>query len=219
MERGGRDKRSAFQPEAMRYYQTSSVALGAHRAWLDGLVLVSTIMFGLLLGYFLLDILPHSGAPGTISAASTGPRFNLANPLALFAPAPEMLAAVPFGQAQEAKGIVAQAVEPRRSKDEGGRAASAGTQFVAATMVIDNQGKTPLSYSLDDLQMRDSKGRVHKAESIRGAGWLSGGTIAPGQHVQGTVAFLVPEGDAQPQLTFTPPAMRVMLRWDVPPTA
>src|SRR5919197_4211426 len=78
----GRSRRSrmpAYRPEAMRYFQSNSVAIGAHRMWLDGLVLISTVMFGLLLGYFLVDVLPRSGASATARAAgvaSAGSRFG-----------------------------------------------------------------------------------------------------------------------------------------------
>src|SRR5438093_2355082 len=78
--RSGRNRRSGYRPEAMRYYESNSITIGAHRAWLDGLVLISTIMFGLLLGYFLVDVLPRSGAGTTVratGAAPAGSRFGL----------------------------------------------------------------------------------------------------------------------------------------------
>ncbi len=218
--RSWRDRRSLYRPEAMRHYRSAAVAIDSHRAWLDGLVLLSTILFGVLLAYFLIDVLPRSrtGAAVTVAApASPISRISRLNPISMFFPSLEVRAAVPTGQAQEVKGVVAQAAGPRRSKSEGGQAASAGSEFLVATMVVDNQSKQSFSYNLTDFQVRDSKARVHTAENIRGAGWLSSGTIEPGQRVQGTVAFLIPEGDAQPQLTFTSNPLRTILRWDVTP--
>jgi hypothetical protein len=203
----------------MRYYQTATVASGAHRFWLDGLVLISTVMFGLLLGYFILDVLPRSGAAAAAStaraAAPKTSRFSFTNPLAIFFPSLTTLPAVPIGQAQQVNGIVAQAVSPRRSHAEGGREANSGTEFMSLTVVLDNQGKQAFSYNLSDFEVRDSKGRMHTAENLRGTGWLSGGTIDPGQRVQGAVVFLIPEGDAGPQVTFTSSPLRAILRWDV----
>ena len=207
--RKGRTRLAAFKPEAMRFYNTSSVAIGDHHAWVDGLVLLSTIMFGLMLGYFLLDILPKSVA----GAAAARPTFTLPSVLSFLSPSTEVRPPVPFGGAQEVQGVVAQAADPRRTKSEGGRQATAGNDFLAVTLVVDNQGKQPLSYNLSDLKVRDAKGRSHTAENIRGAGWLSGGTLEPGQRVQGAVAFLIPEGDPQPQLSFSPSPLRTTLRW------
>jgi len=202
----------------MRHYRSSAAAIDAHRTWLDGVVLICTVLFGLVLGSFLVDVLPRGGTGAKVrlsGATAQSSRLGRLNPLSMLFPSLEVRAAVPIGQSQEVKSIVTQAASPRRSKAEGGREASGGSEFLAATVVIDNQSKQTFSYNLSDFQMRDSKARVHNAENIRGAGWLSSGTIEPGQHVQGTVAFLLPEGDAQPQLTFTSNPLRTVLRWDV----
>jgi hypothetical protein len=201
--------RGAFQPDAFRYYSSSPVAVGQHHALLDGIVLISTVLFGLMLGYFLAEVLPKSAAGGRSP--------SLRNPLSLFSPAPRMLDPVAFGSAQTVNGVVAQAVEPRRELGEGGRQAAAGKQFFAATVVIDNQGSGPLAYELSDWQLRDSRGRLISPESIRGAGWLSSGTVNPGDRVQGRIAFLIAEGDPKLQLSFSPGALRSVLRWDAPP--
>ena len=214
LRRGTARNRAAFRPEAMRHYSSTSVAIEQHRFWLDGLVLISTVLFGLLLGYFLVDALP-----GTRAEFRRPISFSLKNPLAIFSPAPVVLDAVPFGQAQAVRGVVSQAVNSRRTRGEGGRQAAGGKEFLATIVVIDNQSKESLTYELSDWQVRDSKGRIIPVESIRGAGWLSSGTVGAGQTVQGTIAFLVPEGDAKLQLSFAPAALRSVLRWDVPPPA
>lgn len=211
-------RKAAFRPEAMRYYRTSALTVGGHHAWLDGIVLLSTILFGLLLGYFIVDIVPRSGAGTAVQAATTSPRrggFSLTNPISFLLPSPEVRAAVRVGSAQEVNGIVSQVADARRSKTEDGRNAPAGSEFLTTTVVVDNQSKQSFTYNLSDFQVRDSKGRMHSAEGVRGGGWLSGGTIDPGQHVQGAVTFLVPEGDTSPQVNFTSKPLRVVLRWDV----
>lgn len=209
---GRRSAPAAFRPEAMRYYSASAAT--PHHAWMDGLVLISTICFGLLLGYFVVDILPSSRG-----VAVSRPRLfaSLPNPFTLLTPAPKLLPVVRIGTPVEARGIVAQAVDPRRSRAEGGRQASAGQEFLTLTAVIENQGNTPLAYSLQDWQLRDSKGRVRPAEQIRGAGWLSGGTVEPGQHVQAQVTFLIPDGEASPEIAFSPRDLHAVLRWDAAP--
>jgi hypothetical protein len=67
----------------MRFYSSSSAAIGEHKVWLDGLVLLSTILFGFLLIYFLADVLPNTeptammsnalGAIRGVLARATGP--------------------------------------------------------------------------------------------------------------------------------------------------
>lgn len=66
---GGARKSVGLRPEAMRFYSASSSAVREHHAWLDGLVLVSTILFGFLLVYFLADVLPASEPAGVVSNA------------------------------------------------------------------------------------------------------------------------------------------------------
>src|SRR5687767_7824874 len=46
----------SFRPEAMRHYSSASVAVERHRSWLDGLVLLSTVLFGVLLGHFVANV-------------------------------------------------------------------------------------------------------------------------------------------------------------------
>ena len=74
--------------------------------------------------------------------------------------------------------------------------------------------------------MLDSGGRANEAQPLRGAGWLSAGRVDPGQRVQGTIAFAVPQGgaplpqgDAPQQVRFSAPALRAVMRWDgLPPS-
>ena len=207
----GRHLPVSFRPEAMRYYHSSSAAVGRHQAWLDGLVLVSTILFGLLLAYFVVEVLP-----GSISQARESPPsfLNLRSPLSFLAAPPRALPLAPLGAAQEHRGVVAQVVEPRRSPSEGGRQAGAGREFLTVTVVIDNQATQPLPYSLQDWKVRDSRGRTGNAQPIQGAGWLSSGTVEPSQRVQGTVSFLVPQGEAHPQISFSPSRLGAVMRWD-----
>jgi hypothetical protein len=213
---GRRQVAAAFRPDALRYYSASAAA--PHRAWLDGLVLISTILFGLLLGYFFVDILPgaadESGAPARPRLLSLR---SLPNPLALLSPAPRSLPVEQIGATAEAQGVVAQVVEPRRTRSEAGRQAGTGQEFLTVTAVIDNQGRRPLTYSLQDWQIRDSKGKVRAAEQVRSAGWLSGGTIAPGQHVLAQVSFLISEGEASPEIVFGPRDLHAVMRWDASP--
>jgi hypothetical protein len=137
-------------------------------------------------------------------------------PLAWLWPRVEVRAPRPVGAAQEIGGVVAQVVDPRVTPAEGGRQASAGHQFLTVTAVIDNQSTQAFTFGLSDWRVRDASGRARPAEAIRAPGWLSGGTLQPGQSVLGTVTFLIPEGETQPQVTFSPTAARTMLRWNVP---
>lgn len=197
----------------MRHYTTSSAAIGVHRAWVDGLVLLCTILFALFLVYFAVAVLPTS-APASGTAALLS---KIKNPLSFFTPPPTTLPVRPVGQAQEVKAVVTQVAEPHISKNAGGREAAGGAQFLELTAVIDNQGKQFLSYSLDDWKVRDAQGHLFAAEGIRGAGWLSGGEVEAGKKVQGTIAFLLPESETHPQIEFSPAALHAVLRWDATP--
>jgi hypothetical protein len=204
---GFRDRR-AFRPEAMRHYSAGTAALTTHRTWLDGIVLVCTILFGLLLGSFAADVLPGGNPAGRITAMLDN------TPLSFLTAPSRTLALQPMGAAQEVNGVVVQVASSRRSAAEAGRDAPAGTQLLTATVVIDNQGKQALPYALADWKVRDSRGRVIQAQAINSAGWLSSGRVAPGQQVQGSVTFAIPEGDASPQVTFSPRALGSLFRWD-----
>lgn len=210
--RGAGRPLAGMQPEAMRHFSTSWVALETHRAWVDALVVAGTILFGLMLGYFVTNVLPGSKSPA--SAIGT-----MRDRLSWFAPAPRMLAVRQLGETQEVRGLSVQVSKPHRSRVEAGQVAGAGAEFMVATVVVDNKGRQPLTYNLADWKVRDFRGRIRVPESINGAGWLSGGKVAPGQQVQGTIAYLVPEGESRLQYLFSPPSLGVMLRWDgTPPT-
>ena len=199
----------SFRPEAMRHYTSASVAIERHRTWMDGLVLLSTILFGVLLGHFVANVLPSS---------SPLERFNAvmaAGPLGFINPNIRALPVRPMGEAQELNGVVTQVANVRRAKSEAGLEAPAGQQFITATVVVDNQSQRPLAYNLNDWKVRDSRGRNVTPQSIATAGWLASGRVAPGQMVQGAVTFAVPEGDAV-QVTFSPSALGALLRWDAP---
>ncbi|MGH2369387.1 MAG: hypothetical protein ACRDI2_14430, partial [Chloroflexota bacterium] len=114
----------AMRPDAMRHYSTASAAIATHQPWLDGLVLISTILFGLLLGSFVVGVLPASGSPGGLTASLR----RLANPLALLTPLPQVLPLEAAGVAQASRGFVAQIVQPYRSPAEGGITAGPGTE-------------------------------------------------------------------------------------------
>jgi len=208
MRRQGFRDRRAFRPEAMRHYSAGTAALTTHRAWLDGIVLVCTILFGLLLGSFAADVLP-SGSP---VSRMTSMLDN--TPLSFLTAPSRTLPLQALGEAQVVNGVVVQVANARRSATEAGKDAPAGMQLLTATVVIDNQGKQALPYALGDWKVRDSRGRTIQAQTINSAGWLSSGRVAPGQQVQGSVTFAVPEGDAAPQVTFSPRALGALLRWD-----
>ena len=199
----------SFRPEAMRHYTSASVAIERHRTWLDGLVLLSTILFGVLLGHFVANVLPSS---------SPLERFNAvlaAGPLGFINPNIRAMPVRGIGEAQELNGVVTQVANVRRAKSEAGRDAPAGQQLITATVVVDNQSARPLAYNLNDWKARDSRGRTVTPQAIASAGWLASGRVAPGQKVQGAVTFAVPEGDAV-QVTFSPSALGALLRWDAP---
>ena len=203
--------RMAFAPDAMRHYTTASVAMRGHRTWMDGIVLVSVIAFGLLLGYFVADVLPNSSPGDRFQAVVSG-----GGPLAVFTPAGRTLPLKAVGEAQAVNSVVTQVAQLRSSMAEAGREAPAGTRLVTATVVIDNQSGRPLSYNLNDWKIRDSRGRNVNPILINSPGWLSSGRVAPGANVQGAVTFAVPEGENALQVTFAPSALGAMVRWDAP---
>ena len=204
---GAGQKGVGLRPEAMQYYH--ALASAPHRAWLDGLVLLSTVLFGLLLGYFVAEVIPGAGA----ARGAASPRFDLRNPFGLVTRTYRTLPVRPAGEAQEMRGVVIQVAEPRWSLIEGGREAPAGSRFLVVTAAIDNQGRQPFTYALGDWRVRDARGRGLAAEALRGPGWLSGGRVEPGQQVTATIAFLVPESDHAVLVTFSPAAFRSVLRW------
>ena len=206
---------TSFQPEAMRHYTTATVAMRGHRAWLDGVVLLSTILFGLLLGYFVADVLPNR--EGAVGTASPMERLNAAltdTPFSFLVPSARSMPIRPIGEAQSVNSLVTQVAQVRRAKSEAGREAPANAQFLTATVVIDNQSARPLAYNLNDFKVRDSRGRSITPQAINSAGWLSSGRVAPGQNVQGAVTFAVPESDTGLQVTFAPAGLGAQLRWD-----
>ncbi|HEU5316904.1 MAG TPA: DUF4352 domain-containing protein [Chloroflexota bacterium] len=198
----------SFQPEAMRHYTSASVALEQHRTWLDGLVLLSTILFGILLGHFVANVLPSSSPLDRWNA------MLASGPLGFINPNVRALPMRNVGEAQELNGVVTQVAQVRRAKNEAGREAPAGQQMLTATVVVDNQGARPLAYNLNDWKVRDSRGRTVTPQAISAQGWLSSGRIEPGQKVQGAVSFAIPESEAAPQITFSPSALGALLRWD-----
>lgn len=200
----------SFQPEAMRHYTSASVAGERHRSWLDGLVLASTILFGVLLGHFVANVLPSSSPLDRINAVMA------AGPLGFINPNIRALPVRTVGEAQELNGVVTQVAEVRRAKTEAGREAPAGMQFMTATVVVDNQSARPLAYNLNDWKVRDSRGRTVNPQAITSAGWLASGRVAPGQSVSGAVTFAVAEGEPAAQVTFSPAALGALLRWDAP---
>jgi hypothetical protein len=197
-----------YRPETMRHFTAGLAAMQQHRTWLDGLVLLTTLLFGILLGYVAVEVIPNAASGGMNVAAA----FS-SGPLGFLRP-PRTLPLQPLGVAHEVNGVVTQVAEVRRSGVEAGQAAGAGRQFVTATVVIDNQEGAPLSYDLSDWSARDSRGRSIPAQAITRAGWLSGGRVAPGQQVLGAVSFLVPEGERALQITFSPRAFGAVVRWD-----
>jgi hypothetical protein len=206
--------RMAFAPDAMRHYTSATVAMRNHRTWVDGIVLVSTVLFGLLLGYFVAEVLPNSapreGARETFMASLSN------GPFSFFAPSARALPLKKVGEAQAVNGVVTQVAQVRAAKAEAGREAPAGTRFVTATVVIDNQSGRPLAYNLNDWKLRDSRGRTVAAQAVSNPGWLSSGRVTPGQNVQGAVTFAVPEGESALQITFAPSAPWHRARWDAP---
>ena len=120
----------------------------------------------------------------------------------------------PIGEAQGVNSLITQVAQVRRAKSEAGRDAPTNSQFLTATVVIDNQSARPLPYNLNDFKVRDSRGRSITPQAINSAGWLSSGRVAPGQTVQGAVTFAVPESDAGLQVSFAPAGLGAQLRWD-----
>ena len=197
-----------FRPEAMRHYTTASVAVEQHRTWIDGLVLLSTILFGVLLGHFVANVVPSSSPLERWNAALA------AGPLGFINPNARALPVRSIGDAQELNGVVAQVAQVRRTNGEAGREAPAGQQFLTATVVVDNQSARPLAYNLNDWKVRDSRGRTTTPQTINTQGWLSSGRIEPGQKVQGAVTFAIADTEAAPQVTFSPAALGALMRWD-----
>jgi hypothetical protein len=206
-------RKGGYKPEVMRYYSSVPTALQRHRTWFDGLVLLSTVLFGLFLGHFVSDVVPHS-LPGERA-------FNVVrqSPLSFLAPEPRALPVQTLGVAQELRGVVMQVAEVRRARTEAGVEAGSGREFITALVVIDNQGSQPLVYSLNDWKVRDLRGRTITPKVISGAGWLSSGRVAPGQQVLGSISFVVPENESPVQITFTPSGLGALVRWDASKTA
>jgi len=200
----------SFRSDALRHYSAAPASVIRHQPWVDGLVLLSTGLFALLLASFLLDIFPAGGSPGAVLASLQ----RLPNPLSLFLPPPLLLPVQPAGATQETRGVVTQVAEPRWSGAEGGREAPAGTAYFVVTAVIDNQGSQPIAYDLSDWTAQDAAGSEHHPVALRGPGWLSDGRVDPGQRVQGAVAFAVPKGQTAQQIRFGPAGLRAILRWD-----
>jgi hypothetical protein len=200
----------SIRPDAMRHYSAASDSVIRRQPWIDGLVLLSTGLFALLLAYFFLDIVPAGGSPATMLASLQ----RLPNPLTLFVAPPRLLPVQPAGASQETRGVVMQVAEPRWTATEGGREAPAGTAYFVVTAVIDNQGTQPVAYDLADWTLQDAAGRGHEPVSFRGSGWLSDGRVDPGQRVQGAVAFAVPKGETAQQVRFSPAGLRAVVRWD-----
>ena len=145
---------------------------------------------------------------------------QLPNPMRSLLPPPPLLPAQPVGVAQSNRGIVTQLAEPRWSNVEGGRDAGPGLRFLVLTAIVDNQSTQAIAHDLSNWTVIDGAGMIHDPERFRSTGWLTSGRIDAGQRVQGTLAFVVPQGDPAQQIRFSPPAMRAVLRWDaVAPSA
>jgi hypothetical protein len=200
----------SIRPDAMRHYSAAPASVIRRQPWIDGLVLLSTGLFGLLLAYFLLDVAPAGGSPANILAGLR----RMPNPLTAFVAPPRLMPPQPTGASQETRGVVTQVAEPRWSGAEGGREAPAGTAFFVVTAVIDNQGSQPIAYDLSDWAVQDAAGHEHDSVAFRGPGWLSDGRVDPGQRIQGAVAFAVPKGETAQQVRFSPEGLRAILRWD-----
>ncbi|MGI8424741.1 MAG: DUF4352 domain-containing protein [Chloroflexota bacterium] len=192
----------------MRHYTSASVAVERHRTWMDGVVLGSTILFGVLLGYFVANVLPTNSPLERINAVVA------AGPLGFINPNIRALPLRTVGETQAVNGVVTQVAQVRRAKSEAGRDAPAGTQFLTATVVVDNQSARPLAYNLNDWKVRDARGRMVNPQAITNSGWLASGRVAPGQSVLGAVTFAVPEGETGTQVTFSPAALGALLRWE-----
>jgi hypothetical protein len=178
----------------------------------DGLLLLSTGLFALLVAYFFLDVVPAGGSPATLLAAVG----RAPDAVTRFLTPPAVLPAQPVGASQQARGVVTQVADLRLSATEGGREAGAGAEFFVVTAIIDNQGNQPIAYDLSDWTVVDASGRAFDPERFRGAGWLSAGRVDPGQRVQGALAFAVPQGEGSYQVRFGPSGLRAVMRWDAP---
>jgi hypothetical protein len=205
----------SFRPDALRHYSAAPASVIRHQAWVDGLVLLSTGLFALLVAYFVLDVLPAGGSPATLLAALG----RVPDAVTRFLTPPAVLPAEPVGASQQAKGVVTQVADARLSATEAGREAGAGAQFLVVTAIIDNQGNQPIAYDLSDWTVVDAGGRTYDPERFRGAGWLSAGRVDPGQRVQGVLAFAVAQGEASHQVRFGPAGLRAVMRWDAPTPA
>lgn len=209
LSRDSSHKAVEFRPEAMRHYSTAATTMQHHRTWLDGVVLVSTVLFGLVLGLFVSNVLPESIAGERASARS--------GPFGWFSPAPTVLPVQPVGHAVNVNGVVAQVAEVRRAPAEAAREAGDGNVFLTATVVIDNQAQQPFTYSLADWKARDSRGRTYPAVAISSPGWLSSGRVTTGQPVLGAVTFAIPATEAEGEITFSPAAFGAVARWSATP--
>lgn len=210
--RGPVGHETSYDSEAMRHFSAATSAFTSHRVWLDGLVLVCTILFGLVLGNFFVNTMPAT-LPGR--SGTTNP-LNLmrSGPLAMFLPQPKALPVQPVGAAEQTQHIVAQVAQVHRSDAEAGAHPASGSNFLTALVVIDNQGTSPLSYSVSDWKLRDSHGRTHSPRGIDNAGWLSSGRVGAHQQVQGQLTFDVPADETDFQITFEPSGLGALMRWD-----
>lgn len=194
----------------MRHYSAAPAAVIQHRPWIDGLVLLCTLSFGLLVGYFIIEVLPAGGSPQTLLASV----MRLPPPFNRLTAATAVPPVQPLGNTQEARGVVTQVVDPHRASIEGGREAGAGLEFLTVTVIIDNQGRQPIAYDLADWTVLDPGGQVREAERFRGSGWLGTGRLDPGRSARGRLAFVVPQGDAVQQVRFNATSLRAVFRWD-----
>lgn len=80
-----------------------------------------------------------------------------------------------------------------------------GMEYVIVTVKYKNAGEEKISYNPYDFKMLNSKGQItdQALTSVDSSTSLSGGELAPGGEISGTITFEQPKGDAGLKLQYT----------------
>ena len=80
-----------------------------------------------------------------------------------------------------------------------------GQEFVVVKIKIENKKDKNISYNPFDFKLQNSKGQIVDKGiiTIDNKTALQSGNLAPGGHVEGTIAFEAPKGDTGLQLQYT----------------
>lgn len=75
---------------------------------------------------------------------------------------------------------------------QGSGCLAAGEHYAAVAVAIENRSDQALHYALDNFQVTDAAGRTHVAVSGGVEPAITGGTLAPGDTIQGWISFRLP---------------------------